>query len=173
VKYLSYFAVVIILYAFVMVFFAISLAPNGWWDTESGLLQNPKIPEMNAAFKAIFGQGLWIIIGSLIAFLVGQIVDVTVFQKIKSWTGEKAVWLRATGSTLISQFIDSYIVLIVAFYIGADWDLSRVLAIGTVNYIYKFAMAILLTPVIYLVHYLIDNYLGEDLAEILKSEATK
>jgi len=81
--------------------------------------------------------------------------------------------LRATGSTLVSQWIDSYIVLLIAFYIGADWDIGRVLAIGTVNYIYKFVISILLTPVIYLAHQLIDNYLGKDLAEELKSEATK
>ncbi len=173
VKYLSYFAVAVILYAFAMVYFAMYLEPNAWWDTESGLLNEPKISQMNNAFKAIFGQGLWIIIGSLVAFLVGQLVDVIVFQKIRSWTGEKSVWLRATGSTLVSQFIDSYIVLIIAFYIGADWDLVMVLAIGTVNYIYKFAMAILLTPLIYLAHHLIDSYLGKSLAEELKLEATK
>jgi len=173
VRYLSFFAVGIILYAFAMVYFAISLEPNAWWDTESGLLQEPKLAEMNNAFRAIFGQGLWIIIGSLVAFLVGQFVDVLVFQKIRSWTGEKFVWLRATGSTLVSQWIDSYIVLLIAFYIGADWDIGRVLAIGTVNYIYKFVISILLTPVIYLAHQLIDNYLGKDLAEELKSEATK
>ncbi len=172
VRYLSYFAVLIILYAFAMVYFAIYLEPNGWWDTQSGLLQEPKVEQMDDAFRAIFGQGLWIIIGSLVAFLVGQIVDVMVFQKIRSWTGEKSIWLRATGSTLVSQCIDSYIVLIIAFYIGADWDIVRVLAIGTVNYIYKFAMAILLTPVIYLAHHLIDRYLGKTLADTLKHEAT-
>jgi len=172
VRNLSYFAVLIILYAFVMVYFAIYLSPNAWWDTQSGLLQEPKVNNMNNAFRAIFGQGLWIIVGSLVAFLVGQFVDVIVFQKIRAWTGEKSVWLRATGSTLVSQFIDSYIVLIIAFYIGADWDIVRVIAIGTVNYIYKFAMAILLTPVIYLAHHWIDGYLGKELADTLKHEAT-
>jgi len=172
VKYLSNFAVLLILYAFAMVYFAIYLEPNGWWDTQSGLLQDPKISHMDDAFRAVFGQGLWIIVGSLVAFLIGQIVDVMVFQKIRSWTGEKSIWLRATGSTLVSQFIDSYIVLIIAFYVGADWDIVRVLAIGSVNYIYKFAMAILLTPVIYIAHYWIDRYLGKSLSDSLKHEAT-
>ena len=86
-------------------------------------------------------------------------------------TGERFIWMRATGSTLISQLIDSYIVLLIAFWIGADWDLTRVLAIGTVNYIYKFGMAVLLTPAIYLGHYLIENYLGDETAQKMKSEA--
>jgi uncharacterized integral membrane protein (TIGR00697 family) len=129
------------------------------------------LPDMNLAFHRIFGQGLWIIAGSVIAFLIGQLIDVIIFHKIRRLTGEGKVWLRATGSTLVSQFIDSFIVLIIAFYIGSDWDLVRVLAIGLVNYMYKFTMAIVLTPVIYLVHNIIDRYLGPEIAHQLKTEA--
>ncbi len=174
VRFLSFFAVGLIIYAFCMVFFAISLDPNDWWTNLSGLNEeNPEqsLSNMDLAFRKIFGQGLWIIVGSLVAFLVGQIVDVFVFQKIKEKTGEGKIWLRATGSTLISQFIDSFVVLFIAFYIGADWELVRVLAIGLVNYIYKFSMAIVLTPVIYLAHHLIDSYLGAELAKNLKESA--
>lgn len=171
VKRLSYFTIILVVYAFIMIYLSMSTSPNEWWDTQSGMIYPPEVTSMDAAFNAVFGQGLWIIIGSMVAFLVGQIVDVMVFHKIKKWTGEKKVWLRATGSTLVSQFIDSYIVLIIAFYIGSDWDLVRVLAIGTVNYFYKFGMAILLTPIIYLAHHLIDSYLGKPLADQLKKEA--
>ena len=174
VKFLSYLVVGLISYAFLMVYLAIHVAPNDWWAFESGLnASNPElnISNMNLAFQKIFGQGLWIIIGSLVAFLIGQIVDVFVFHRIKKRTGEGKVWLRATGSTLVSQFIDSFVVLIIAFYIGSDWDLVRVLAIGTVNYIYKFVVAILITPIIYLGHYLIDRFLGESLAKEMKSLA--
>ena len=93
-------------------------------------------------------------------------------RRDRKWTGEGKVWLRATGSTLISQFIDSFVVLFIAFYIGADWSALTVAAIGTVNYIYKFIMAVLLTPVIYLAHNLIDKYLGEELANQLKTKAS-
>lgn len=171
VKLLSYMTIGLILYAFLMVYLSIYLAPNDWWANESGLDSSGGIADMDIAFQKIFGQGLWIIFGSLIAFLVGQIIDVFTFHKIKSYTGEKKVWLRATGSTLVSQFIDSFVVLIVAFYIGADWDLVRVLAIGLVNYMYKFIVAIGLTPMIYLAHNMIDNYLGKDVAEQLKTAA--
>jgi uncharacterized integral membrane protein (TIGR00697 family) len=129
------------------------------------------LSDMDLAFRKVFGQGLWIIVGSLVAFLVGQIIDVFIFHRIKKITGEKKVWLRATGSTLVSQFIDSYVVLIIAFYVGSDWDLVRVLAIGTVNYIYKFSLALLLTPMIYLGHYFIDKYLGKEMADNMKEEA--
>ncbi len=173
VRFLSWLAVGLIIYAFIMAYLAIQAPPNDWWQSISGVRDDPStsLPDMNLAFGRIFGQGLWIIGGSVIAFLIGQMVDVIIFQKIRKITGDQKVWLRATGSTLVSQFIDSFIVLIIAFYIGADWDLVRVLAIGLVNYMYKFTMAILLTPAIYAGHYLIDRYLGHDLSEKMKTAA--
>jgi queuosine precursor transporter len=173
VRFLSYMAIGIVFYAFIMVYGAIGLPPNDWWQSQSGLseIESQSISDMNLSFNKVMGQGLWIIIGSMVAFLVGQILDVAVFHKIKSMTGEKWIWLRATGSTLVSQFIDSFVVLIIAFYIGADWDLTRVMAIGLVNYFYKFGMAILLTPIIYLSHHGIDAYLGKDIAFRMKNEA--
>lgn len=174
VRFLSFLTVGLISYAFVMVYFSIWIKPDSWWQDISGTLtEDPAlhVKNMNLAFQKVFGQGLWIIVGSLVAFLVGQLVDVFVFHRIKKWTGEKKVWLRATGSTLVSQFIDSFVVLIIAFYIGGDWDLVRVLAIGTVNYMYKFVMAVILTPAIYLAHFLIDSYLGKGEAARLKKQA--
>jgi uncharacterized integral membrane protein (TIGR00697 family) len=112
--------------------------------------------------------------------MLGQLVDVFVFHKIKKATGEKNIWLRATGSTLVSQFIDSFVVLFIAFYVGSRvnasgndfvWPLSLVIAVGVVNYIYKFIVAILLTPVIYLVHHWIEKYLGHEKAAEMKKAA--
>ncbi len=168
IKFLSNITVALILYAFVMVYLAIGVSPNSWWAFESGKLgadASQHIVNMDLAFSKTMGQGLWIIIGSMVAFLVGQIVDVMVFQKIKSITGEDKLWLRATGSTLVSQFIDSFVVLFIAFYIGADWDIVRVIAIALVNYSYKFVIAISLTPILYIVHRWIDQYLGKDLSD--------
>ena len=182
VRLLSFLAAGLIAYAFVIFFVGIRLIPADFWPTShlDGIADSLsrenlqlQVGNYNTAFRLVFGQGLWIIIGSLVAFLIGQLVDVLVFHRIKLLTGEKAIWLRATGSTLVSQFIDSYIVLFIAFYIGAGWSLSLVLAIGTVNYIYKFVMAIALTPLIYLAHYVIDRYLGEELATRMKESATR
>lgn len=169
VRFLSFTAAGLIAYAYLMVYFSISLIPADFWiirNTPNGQLN------MALAFNTIFGQGLWIIIGSLVAFLIGQLVDVTVFHYFKSITGSSKIWLRATGSTLVSQFIDSFVVLIIAFYIGAGWDLKLVLAIGVVNYIYKFLIAVFLTPLLYILHFFIDKYLGQQLSEKLQYEAT-
>jgi len=97
------------------------------------------------------------------------LVDVKVFHKIKKITGDKHLWLRATGSTLVSQIVDSYIVLFIAFLGVFSWQL--ILAIGIMNYIYKFVMAIILTPVIYLVENRIENYLGHETANKMKLAA--
>jgi hypothetical protein len=109
----------------------------------------------------------------LVAFLIGQLLDVAVFHKLKSITGERKIWLRATGSTLVSQFVDSFVVLIIAFKLGADWSWALVLAVGFNNYFYKFFVAVVLTPVIYLAHNLIDRYLGKELADKMKNEASE
>jgi len=170
VRLLSFLTAGLISYAFLMFFAGIHLAPADFWVTTK---TGSGIADMNNAFRVIFGQGLWIIIGSLVAFLVGQVIDVTVFHQLKKRTGEKMIWLRATGSTFVSQFIDSFVVLFIAFYIGAGWDVSLVLAIGVVNYIYKFVMAVLMTPLIYLLHIIIDRYLGDELAAELKDYALK
>lgn len=169
VRFLSWLAVALILYSFLMIYGAISLPANAWWQKESGA--HLGITDMDKSYGAIMGQGLWIIIGSMTAFLIGQLVDVISFHKIKQITGEKSIWLRATGSTLISQLIDSFVVLFIAFYVGADWSFGRVMAIALVNYMYKFSMAILLTPVIYLVHNWVEKFLGEEVADQMKAEA--
>jgi uncharacterized integral membrane protein (TIGR00697 family) len=127
------------------------------------------VPDMQNAFNGIFGQGMRIIAGSLVAFMVSQLVDVAVFHKIKKATGDKKVWLRATGSTLVSQLVDSYIVLFIAFLGVFTWQ--QILAIGIVNYIYKALMAILLTPVIYIAEKQIDNYVGKETAHKMKLAA--
>ena len=114
-----------------------------------------------------------IIIGSLTAFLIGQLLDVFIFQKLRKYTGSKMIWLRATGSTLVSQFVDSFVVLGIAFYIFGNWSLSQVVAVGVINYIYKFVVAIVLTPLIYLAHNLIDGYLGKEQASQMTQKATE
>lgn len=169
VRVLSFTAVGIIIYSFVIVFLAIRLQPAEFWV---GQYATQGVPDMQAAFGAIFGQSSWIIVGSLVAFLVGQFLDVIVFQAINRKTNQKMIWLRATGSTLVSQFVDSFVVLYIAFVIGpAHWSISLFLAVGLTNYTYKFVVAVILTPVIYWAHHLIDRYLGVELAEQMKLKA--
>jgi uncharacterized integral membrane protein (TIGR00697 family) len=175
VKFLSYLTIGLIGYAFLIFTGAISLSPSEYFSIGN------EIDKPDNAFRGIFGQGMWIIIGSIVAFLVGQVLDVMIFHRIKKITGEKSIWLRATGSTLVSQLIDSFVVLFIAFYVGKRiqtgqgeaWSLHQILVTGTGNYIYKFIVAILLTPVIYLVHAWIEKYLGKNLASEMKNTAMK
>src|SRR6476469_9729883 len=157
VRRISYTAIILIAYAFIMFYAAMKIPPADFWIASK---QADGINNMQTAFSGIFGQGMWIILGSLTAFLVSQIVDVTVFHRIKKVTGEKWIWLRATGSTLVSQLVDSFIVLFIAFKIGNGWSWQLVLAICVVNYLYKFTMAVILTPLIYLIEKQIEKYLG-------------
>lgn len=171
VRFLSVLAAILISYAFIVVGFAIDLVPSDFWISQK---IDGETVNMNLAFKGVFGQGMWIIVGSIIAFLVGQIVDVFLFQRIKRSTGERFLWLRATGSTLVSQFIDSFVVIFIAFYINPQysWSWQMVAAIGLVNYTYKFVVAVLMTPLLYFVHGIIDRYLGKDLSQKMLVEAS-
>ncbi|WP_291399428.1 queuosine precursor transporter [Daejeonella sp.] len=170
VRFLSILAAILISYAFLVVGFAMNLVPSDFWINQT---INNEPMNMNNAFSAIFGQGMWIIVGSIVAFLIGQMVDVIIFHRIKKMTGERFLWLRATGSTLASQFIDSFVVIFIAFYINPqyNWSWQMVAAIGIVNYSYKFIVAILMTPLLYVVHNIIDRFLGKDLSSKLISEA--
>ncbi len=168
VRRISYIAVALISYAFLAFYLAIHIPPADFYigsGAENG------VANMNDAFAAIFGQGMWIILGSITAFLVSQLVDVTVFHKIKKATGEKKVWLRATGSTLVSQLVDSFVVIFIAFKIGKGWSWPTVFSIALVGYSYKALVAILMTPVIYLLEGRINKYVGKDTAITMKNAA--
>ena len=103
---------------------------------------------------------------------MGQLIDIAIFQRIRRTTGKRYIWLRATGSTAVSQLVDSYIVLYIAFVIGPQqWPTSLFLAVGTVNYLYKITAAIAMIPLIYAVRWAIRAYLGNDLAASLEANA--
>ncbi len=169
VKRISYLTAGLIAYSFLVIFITMKLPPAGWWMDANSLDSEGNYFNMDFAFNKIFGQGQRIILGSLAAFLLGQLTDVFVFQRMRKITGPRYLWLRATGSTLVSQFIDSFVVLFIAF--SGTFSTTQILAIGVTNYIYKFAVAILLTPLIYAGHNIIDNYLGREHAMHMSDEA--
>jgi len=173
VKEISLITVGLILYTFLIITIITNLPPAAFW-----LEVNNKTPagqsfDVNYAFNSIFRQGGGIIIGSIIAFLLGQILDASVFHWLRKLTGSKKIWLRATGSTLVSQLVDSFVVLYIAFYVFGNWTFQQVLSVATINYIYKFFVAIALTPLLYLVHYGIDRYLGLNRAQRLAEAAAQ
>ena len=153
VRLISWLTVGLIAWAFLFAFLAISLSPADFWK------------DMQPGFAATFGQGMWTIAGSIVAFLIGQLIDVGIYHRIRRATGEGRVWLRATGSTMVSQLIDSFVVLYIAFVLGPQqWSIGLFLAVGTVNYLYKAFVAVAATPVIYGAHALIDRWLGPEAA---------
>lgn len=180
VRRLSYLTAGLIAYGFGMLYLAMQLEPAEFWRTahikpswtaEQQEAMRMQVADFNGAYNAVFGQSMWIIVGSLVAFLVAQMVDVGVFHQIKKRTGERMIWLRATGSTLVSQFLDSFVVVFIALYIGQQIPFAQVLAISIINYCYKGVMALVLTPVIYLVHGVIERFLGAELAAEMKKAA--
>lgn len=171
VKRISFFTAGLIAYSFLIFFMAMQLAPASFWLENNSEDAAGNTFNIDFAFNTIFGQGLRIIIASLVAFLLGQLADVFVFQQLRRATGSKMLWLRATGSTLISQFIDSFVVLFIAF--SGKYTIANITAMGITNYLYKFVVAILLTPLIYLGHYWINRYLGKDNAIKLSEEASE
>lgn len=177
VRQISFLTAAFIAYAFLAIFLVTKLPPAQFWLDVNAQDSEGNPFNINFAFQTIFRQGLGIIIGSLTAFLLGQLLDVFIFQRLRKVTGDRHIWFRATGSTLVSQFVDSFVVLFIAFYFlapaGSQWSVAQVLSVGVVNYIYKFVVAIVLTPLLYVAHYLIDNYLGKSLAHELMTEASE
>lgn len=150
VKKLSLITAGLIAYTFIILFFAIKIPSTGISSVST------------KQFTAVFGQSQLIIVGSIAAFLVSQLIDVTIFHFVKNRTGNKMIWLRSTGSTVISQLFDSFIVLGIAFYLPGIMDTKTYLISGFTGYSVKLVIAVLMTPMIYLGHYLIEKYLAKD-----------
>ncbi len=168
VRFFSYLGAILISYAFVGVFTAMKTTPADWWIMQQN---NGETINMDKAYNAVFGQGLLIIVASISAFLLGQLVDVYLFHWIKKRTGHKYIWLRSTGSTVVSQLIDTFVVLGIAFYLPGKMTGQQFIVTALVSYTYKFLAAVLVTPVLYLVHNWVDSYLGKNLSNHLQADA--
>jgi queuosine precursor transporter len=130
-------------------------------------------PVTDASFNNVFGTGQWIIVGSLTAFLVSQLVDVVVFHWLRRRTGARWIWVRTTGSTVVSQVLDSVVVIYIGLAIPFGWSFEQFLQTAIPNYLIKLSLAILMTPLIYLVHGAVERYLGRDLAHELSEAAAR
>jgi uncharacterized integral membrane protein (TIGR00697 family) len=149
VRRLSWITAILISYCFIVVGLSMEIPAV---EIEGSNLSD------DASFNKVFGQAQMVIVGSICAFLVSQILDASLFMWIKSKTGERFIWLRSTGSTLISQLIDSYIVLYIGFVLPGTLSFTDFMEIAPTNYVLKIVIAILLTPLIYLGHYLIKRF---------------
>lgn len=173
VRRISVFTAGLIAYGFLIIGISTLLEPAAFWLDQNKVDSTGNPFNIDTAFNTIFRQGMGIITASLTAFLIGQLVDVYVFQKLRKFSGGKMLWLRATGSTMVSQLIDSFVVLFIAFYLLGNWPIKLVLQVSVLNYIAKGFLAIMLTPLLYFVHASIDSYLGKDEADKMIEEAAE
>lgn len=135
--------------------------------------------EVQRAYELSMGQSWAIVAGSLVAFAIGQLLDVRIFTWLRRRTGGRWLWLRAQGSTVVSQLVDTFVVIFLAFVVlPAVFDTGstrmtsgQALEVSLTNYVYKFAIAVVITPLLYVVHGLVDLYLGRDAAHALAEAA--
>lgn len=162
VRRLSMLTALLIAYAFVLLFIAM--------NTNAASFS----PVQNGPFSTVFGQSQWIIIGSITAFLVSQLVDVAVFWYFRNATKGKQIWLRATGSTAVSQLIDTFIVAGIGFWLPGKVTFGQYFNMAATGYAAKLIIAICLTPLIYLGHALVSSYLKKgELINEMDDESAK
>jgi len=161
VKRLTLMTIALIVYAFVVLFLSIQVPAASF------------SPVTDAQFQAVFGQSMWIIVGSVIAFALSQMIDVFIFWLVRHKTGPRFLWMRATGSTVVSQLIDSIVIIGIAFWLPGKVKTSEFLTVAASNYSFKLLVALGITPLLYAGHAAIDRFLGMEEAHQLIEQSAK
>ncbi|MBM3170874.1 MAG: queuosine precursor transporter [Bacteroidetes bacterium] len=151
VRQISFLTAGLVLYAFLILFLT------------GGMPAVDFSPVDDATYQRVFLQSQWIMAGSLVAFLVSQFLDVWIFTRIRALTGKRYIWLRATGSTVVSQGIDTFLVQGIAFYLPGQISFEEWMSIALNSYVFKLGIALSITPLLYLGHAVIDRYLAKEL----------
>lgn len=112
-------------------------------------------PIPQAMFDQVFGGANRIFFASMVAYLFGQLLDISVFHLLKRVTQARFIWLRSTGSTLVSQLIDTFVVATLAF--GDKLEVDALMRLTASSYAVKVFAAVALTPVIYALHALLHR----------------
>jgi uncharacterized integral membrane protein (TIGR00697 family) len=111
-------------------------------------------------FAKVFGGSSQLFIASIVAYMIGQILDIHVFQFWKALTQSKHLWLRATGSTILSQIIDTVTINVIFWRWTASKDWGWIGAKVGREYMIKLVVAILLTPAVYALHTFVVRVMG-------------
>jgi uncharacterized integral membrane protein (TIGR00697 family) len=111
-------------------------------------------------YAKVFGGSAQLFVASMVAYLIGQFLDIQVFQFWKAITQSRHLWLRSTGSTIFSQAIDTVTINLIFGRVTAGWGWGFIGAKIGREYVIKFVVAVLLTPVIYAVHGAVVRGLG-------------
>ncbi|CAM3364647.1 queuosine precursor transporter [Corallococcus sp. ZKHCc1 1396] len=110
------------------------------------------------SFNNVFAGSQRILMASMVAYLVGQFADIGMFNLLKRTTNNRMLWLRATGSTVVSQLIDTTVVQYIAWTGVLPHDV--IVKIIYSSYAAKLLVALGLTPLIYLGHAFVERKLG-------------
>ena len=161
VRRLTLFTVVLIAYVYMILLLTMRVPATSFSGVD------------DASYNKVFGQSRWIIVGSITAFLISQLVDVFIFHTLRHRTGRGLLWLRATGSTIVSQMIDSIVVLYIGLAIPLKWGFTQYASVAVPNYLVKLGIALFATPLIYLGHWAVERYLGKSVAEALADQAAR
>jgi len=123
---------------------AILILPSGWVEREGSI-------------QFVFGANLYLVMGSLLAFTCAQFLDIFLFQKIRSLTKGRHLWLRNSVSTLFAQLVDTLIVdsMYVGLYLG--FGTVSLLRMMGVSYVIKIGATILSTPLLYAAVWLVRS----------------
>jgi len=121
---------------------------NVWINSDLGY---NTVQEMQNAYESVFTLPGILIVASMTAYLVAQVVDVKIFHFLKRITSGKHLWLRNNLSTSVSQLIDTIIVNSIFLYIGLGLSFNIIFQIIVTTYVFKIIIALIDTPIVYLV----------------------
>jgi uncharacterized integral membrane protein (TIGR00697 family) len=157
VRRLTYITVGLIAYTYILITIAMNMKATSF------------SPVQDNVFHTVFGQSQWIIVGSIIAFFISQLVDVYFFWVFRGLTKGKMIWVRATASTVISQLFDTFIVQFIAFVLPGKWAFDEFLKNAAIGYVFKLMVAVALIPVIYFLHRIIHKYIHTAVEDGIKN----
>ena len=129
---------------------AIHLPPHAYWVAPANSFGFDTVSEYQNAFNSVFSVNGKLLFGSMLAYMVAQLLDVRLYHMWKRITKGKYLWVRNNGSTSISQLVDTFIVNSILFYWGFGWEFWQGISVMLTIYCYKLILAILDTPLIYL-----------------------
>lgn len=132
-----------------MVMTALALSLLSYGVIQTALWLPSHQPEFQHSFDTVLGLNGWIVLASLTAFLVAQTLDVQLYALIRTWTGDRLLWLRNNGSTLVSQLVDTVLVNWIFLHYGMKMENSLIFQVMVFSYAYKAAFSIGMTPLFY------------------------
>jgi queuosine precursor transporter len=148
-RFITLVAFFVALFAFITIFIAslLPFAPFTYEPTWTGINET--------SFNNVFTGSQRILAASLAAFILSQFIDIAVFHTIKKYTHERLFFLRSTGSTLVSQLVDTLAIQFLVWW--GVLPLAKIFSLVLTAYVIKFLVAVGLTPVLYALHALIEK----------------